>query len=304
MNRLLSLLTLCVLFLSPGLAAARPLQVMVSILPQQYFAERIGGDLAQVTVMVEPGGDPHVYEPKPQQMVALSRADLYLAVGVTFEDVWLSRFQDANPDMLVVHTDAGVDKLPMAEHHHEGGHEEDAHQGAEEAGAEHHEHGILDPHIWLAPSTARVMAENILHGLEAADPDNAAAYQANFEVLSQEIAALDQEIRAVFAPIPEQDRRFLVFHPAWGYFAHEYGLTQLPVEVSGREPSPGELAAIIHLAEEHAIPVIFVQPQMSERTAQTIAGEINARVAVLDPLAPNWADNLRAAAQAFATAME
>ncbi|THB71659.1 MAG: ABC transporter substrate-binding protein [Desulfovibrio sp.] len=368
------LLGLC-LTLAPVVTAAEstePLNVAVSILPQQYFVQAIGQEHVNVTVMVEPGGDPHVYEPRPQQMAALAEADVYFSIGVNFEDVWLERFQEANPDMLLVHSDENIHKLPMAAHHHDHGeagehgehhgeeaghhegehhehgeqHEEAAHheegehhehgeqheeaehhehgEHHDEAGhheeAEHHEHGehhdeaahhehghdhgTLDPHIWLAPSPALAMAEAILAGLMEADPDNAAAYQANFDALAQEIANVDQDVRAQLDPIPEDKRHFMVFHPAWGYFAHEYHLRQVPVEVGGSEPSARELAEVVEHAQENQVRVIFVQPQMSEQTARTIAEEIGAHVVVLDPLAEDWPANMRSAAEAMAQAMQ
>lgn len=306
MNKILALVLLALATILPLKAFSEPLGVIVSILPQQYFVAAMAGEAVEVTVMVEPGADPHVYEPSPRQMVALSNADLYLAVGVSFEDVWLPRFQDANPAMTVVHCDAGVDKLPMASHHHDEAGAEQEHHHDEAAGHEDehgHEHGALDPHIWLSPSNALIMAENIYNALAAADPGNREVYRVGYQALVMDIQAVDQEIRSLFADIPADERSFLVFHPAWGYFAHEYGLNQVAVEVEGREPSAREMAELVRQAQEQHVSVIFVQPQMSEQTARTIADEIGADVAVLDPLARDWPANMLAAAQALAQAM-
>ena len=100
--------------------AADPLPVFVSIPPQKYFVEKIGGNRVSVSIMVTPGSNPHNYEPRPNQMTALSKATIYFAIGITFEDAWLSRFSDINPKMRIVHTEEGIEKISMAphEHHH------------------------------------------------------------------------------------------------------------------------------------------------------------------------------------------
>jgi hypothetical protein len=99
--------------------AGEPIPVFVSIPPQKYFVEKIGGSCVQVSVMVPPGANPHIYEPRPNQMTALSKSRIYFAIGVTFETVWLPKFAKLNPQMRIVHTDKGIDKMAMVEHPHE-----------------------------------------------------------------------------------------------------------------------------------------------------------------------------------------
>jgi zinc transport system substrate-binding protein len=290
---------LFLLALTTSLSAA-PVKVFVSILPQKYFLERIGGKLVDVSVMVEPGASPATYEPKPRQMVALAKAKIYFAIGVPFEKAWLKKIAATNEEMLVVQTETGIEKIPMKESHPHGKDAEHphAHKGEDE---EHH-HGIKDPHVWLSPPLVMVQARNILRALVAVDPAHRPVYDENYKNFIIELVDLDQEFRSVFAG-KGVDIEFMVFHPAWGYFARAYGLEQFSIEIEGKEPKPAELARLIEHARERGIKVIFVQSQFSSQTAETIAKSIGGKIAFVDPLAPNWANNLREVARKFKAAL-
>lgn len=299
MKRFLLILSFCLLvFPSPSTSFAAGLDAVVSILPQQYFVKAVGGDRVSVKVMVAPGANPHVYEPKPSQMAAVGKADVYFSIGVAFEDVRLPKFKSANADMLVVPCDQGVEKIPMAAHHHEA----EAHHDEQNEEQHHHEHGMLDPHIWTAPGPVKVIARNIRDGLVRLDPEGKATYNANLEAFLAEVDEVDARIKEALTGL--ENKSFLVFHPAWGYFAHHFGLQQIAIEIEGKEPGPKELARVITFAREHNIKVLFVQPQISESSARTIARELNAQVVPLDPLAKDWIQNMNAAAQAFRQALE
>jgi ABC-type metal ion transport system, periplasmic component/surface adhesin len=300
-------LTLCLILMAGNARAGMP--VFVSILPQKFFVQKIAGDLADVSVLVMPGASPHTYEPSPRQMAELTGARAYFSIGVTFEDVWLSRIRAANPDMPVIPTDAGIVKIPMPAHGHAehdmekpDGHEPNGHEPEEHEEETHHDQGILDPHVWLSPDGARLVAENICKGLISLDPAHADTYRANTDALLREIDRVDAEAKHVLASLPEGQRSFMVFHPSWGYFARHYGLTQIPIESEGREPSPRGLAEVIEQARALGITVIFVQPQFSEKSASVIAAEIGARIAVLDPLAEDWTATMTRAAEAIGQA--
>ena len=293
----------------PPAWGAERIPVFVSIAPQKFFVEQIGKDLVDVRVMVEPGASPHLYEPKPRQMAAISKARIYFAIGVTFEKAWLNRISASNPGMLIVHTDHGIEKLPMAAHHHhdEDKHHEKAHHDSEdkrhqEAHHDHHDHGELDPHIWLSPPLVMVQARNILTALQSVDPSNHAAYEANYQAFVAMLEDLDGELRNIFAG--KKGLQFMVFHPSWGYFAQTYGLKQAPIEIEGKDPKPAQLKKLIDHAREHNIKVVFVQPQFSSKSAEQVAGEIGAQVAFVDPLALNWAHNLREVASKFREAVK
>ena len=304
LNRVL--LVVFSLLLLPGVAhAAEKVSVFVSILPQRYFLERIGGDAVEVSVMVMPGASPATYEPTPRQMAGLTRAKAYFSIGVPFEKTWLPRIEAANPAMTVVHTDEGIHKQPIGGHHHHEGAADHEHADHDHAGHDHgHHHGMLDPHIWLSPVLAKTMAGNICRGLSTVDPAHRAAYEANLEGLLRDIEALEGRMRAILDKVPANKRVFMVFHPSWGYFAKDFGLKQIPIEADGKEPSPRDLAKIVTEGREQGIDVVFVQPQFSDRSAKVIAAEMGARVVPLNPLAGDWADNMLRAAEAFRKALE
>ncbi len=294
--------------LSASETTSEPLDITVSILPQEYFVEKIGGDRVEVNIMVEPGASPATYEPKPQQMKALSEAEAYVSIGVPFEKAWMEKIKGANPQMLVIDSDQGIERMEMVAHHHhdeDHGEEEAEHAHEDEkAAGEGHDHGeeTLDPHIWLSPQLGKVQAENIYQGLVKIDPENEAEYQANLEQFLTEIDQLDQQIKQNLAGI--ENRQFIVFHPAWGYFARDYDLEQVSIEVGGQEPSAAELGEIVKEAQEENIKVIFAQPEFSTQSAETIAQEIGGKVLLITPLAPDWSNNLLQVSQTFAEVLQ
>jgi zinc transport system substrate-binding protein len=248
------------------------LPVTVSILPQRYFVERIGGDGVSVGVLVPPGASPATYEPKPEQLRALSRSAAYFRIRVPFEDAWMARIASANPSLRVVDTTQGIDWLHTA--------------------------GGRDPHIWLSPRLVVVQAQTITGALAELDPPGAPVYQANLARFRADIDHLDGQIRRSLSGL--EQRSFMVLHPSWGYFARDYELTMFAVEVGGQEPSAAELTALIARARAEGIRVVFAQPQFSTRAARTIAHEIGGEVVLIDPLAADWLDNLRTVAATFA----
>jgi zinc transport system substrate-binding protein len=273
--------------------AAEKIQVFVSILPQKYFVEQIGRDSVDISVMVAPHQNPENFEPLPSQMAALSKADIYFAIGVPFEDAWLKKFTASYPRIRLVRTDAGIAKKPIRDH-------ADSMPITAAAGlsSRHHHEGVPDPHIWLSPELVRIQSRHIRDALTSVDPARNKHYEANFTHFIGELTALDQKIKTIFAETAG-DKKFLVFHPSWGYFADAYGLTQLAIEIEGKEPKAQELKQLIDLAARHHIQTVFVQPQFSSRQAEIIAQAINGRVDTIDPLAANWNENLLRTAAAI-----
>ena len=289
-------------------AANKRMVVFVSIAPQKYFVQQIGRELVDVQLMVPPGADPHAYEPKPLQMVAISRAKLYLAVGGAFENAWLKRISAANPQMKVVYTDDGIAKLPMAAHHDEiqaQAHNQDRTPPAGSSDTQEirrHAQSGLDPHIWLSPPLVKIQARTITNALQGLDPAHRSVYEANYGQFAASIDALDRQLKHLFAG--KQGMQFMVFHPAWGYFAHAYGLQQLPIEFEGKAPKPAQLREVIEHARAKGIKVIFVQPQFSVKSAKLVAREIGGQVVFADPLAEDWLANMRRIAERFEAALK
>ncbi|WP_342677899.1 metal ABC transporter solute-binding protein, Zn/Mn family [Methanofollis sp. UBA420] len=251
--------------------AAGKMLVAVTIPPQAESVGAIGGDRVDVLVLVPPGASPHTYELTPGQLADLSRARLYAAVGsgVEFETAWMDRIRELNPDMAVVNCSEGVALLPDG-----------------------------DPHIWLSPANAKIMAENVCDGLVAADPAGKEIYEANLATYLARLDALDAAVRSEVGASGCQ--ALLVSHASWAYFARDYGLVQIPIEEGGKEPSPRQIEEIVARARAGNISVVFAAPEASTRSARVIADEIGGRVVPLSPLAGNYTDNLRAAAAAIA----
>jgi zinc transport system substrate-binding protein len=252
--------------------------VAVSVPPQAYFVEKIGGDHVRVDVMI-PTGSSHVdYSPSPRQVAALAGARIYVKVGhpaFEAETHSILPFLARLPKILVVDMSKGMNLI--------------AGEGSE---GEHHHDG--DPHVWVAPSTVRVAARNIAAALQTADPGHAAEYAANLRAFEVEIDALDREIRErLGAGADAGTRKFMVYHPSWGYFAHEYGLEQIAIEAEGKEPSAQRLIQLIDRGRAEHVKVIFVQGGFPRKSAQVIADAVGGRVLTADPQERDWADNLR-----------
>jgi zinc transport system substrate-binding protein len=299
MRRLPACLAIVIFLIMCGNAYPEPYSVFVSIPPQKYFVEKIGGNLVSVSVLVPPGADAHSYEPKPSQMAELAKTKMYFTVGFPFEDAWLPRIQDMNKNLVIVHTDQRVKKLPMSNHHHEdeiGGH----HKYEENHDMDHQG---LDPHIWLSPSLVMLQAREILNGLLTMDPDNRDQYGANYHRFICSLAELDLEIKNIMGTGDEK-KHFMVFHPAWGYFADAYGLAEIPIEMEGKEPKPAKLKELIEQARKENVKAIFVQPQFSTKSAETVAKAIGADVLAADDLAENWPENLKNVARQFKEALK
>ena len=253
---------------APG-APEEVISVWVSIVPQKYFVERIGGDRVDVEVMVPPGFSPATYEPRPSQVEALAGADMYVQIGVPFEDAWMSRIRALNQVMLVVDQSQGIDRIDGR-----------------------------DPHIWLSPRLVKVQARTIFEALVELDRDYEGFYRTNLEAFLVDLDDLDTKIERGLSGL--ETRKFIVFHPAWSYFAHDYGLEMIPVRVEGGDPSAAEMAELIRTARANGIKVIFAQPEFSTQSAETIAREIDGRVLLISPLAPDWMENLARVADTFA----
>ncbi|RXJ60923.1 metal ABC transporter solute-binding protein, Zn/Mn family [Candidatus Marinarcus aquaticus] len=426
--------------------------VVVSVIPQQTFVEKIGGDKVNVTTMVKPGSDPHSYEPKPSQMVAISEADIYFPIKIEFENAWLNKFKEQNKKMKFIEMTKGIKFIKMPDHgkmftehedhdqhgvhseeelpfewagvfelkkgeytwsfdkvdgkyadpkmrflmmevhednhghgHHHGDegdvieeHEDEAkkifeskttiakhgdtlsknettyelhfdqnkdqtlfkvsikedgeyifftqhlpfefegkehffkdlarndvepvaqHPEANEHGHEHHHHhGENDPHSWVSPSNVKIMAKNIYDALVSIDSKNSSYYKRNYENFLDEINATNSKIKNLLMNI-ETGSKFLVFHPSWGYFAKEYGLVQVAIEVEGKEPKPKMLSKIIDYAKEENIKAVFTQLEFSDKSSRAIASELNVKVIKETPLAADWSNNLIKMADAIA----
>ena len=304
---------LLLLLLVPAVTLAEPLRVFASVIPIQTFVAKIGGEHVDARVMVRPGFSPHTYDPTPQQISALSEAVLYVLTGVPFEKAWMERIRSANPQMQLLDAREGITLRKMEAHahgehahgsrHHDESGPEHAKVGQraydQHAGESDHEQ---DPHVWTSPVLVTQMAGRIRDKLTELAPDHAIDFARNHDALVAELSALDGELHALLDPLP--NRKFMVFHPAWGYFADSYGLTQVSIEHEGKEPGARGLAALIEQAKQERIKVVFVQPQFDKRSATQVAQAIDGAVVAVDPLAADYTENLRRVGRQFAQALE
>lgn len=263
------------------------LQVVVSILPQQFLVERIAGGRVKVLVLVRPGDNEATYTPGPATLVALDGARAWFTIGVPFEDAWQGRIARDRPALEIVPL---ADDLPK--------------RAMNDIAGEAHDHGHQgrpDPHTWTDPRLAARMVATIAATLARLDPAGAATYQAGSDALQDELQALHEEIADRLEPV--RGRTFIVFHPSWGYFADAYGLVQLPIELGGREPGPRSLAELVSRSRAAGARAVFVQPQFSQRSATAVAQSLGVELIEADPLAADYAANLRSIAASMAAAL-
>lgn len=265
-------------------AADAGVRAYVAVEPVAYLAERVGGPSVQVGVLVAPGQNPHSYEPTPKQLADLSEAGVFFQTGLPFESRLLEKVRATNPGFAIVDLREGIRLRPMERHdHHEGA-------GAEAAGAEAAGAGSFDPHIWMSPLNAKVMAGHIAAYFEQADPSRASEYRENAAALERDLDAIHGRVSEILAPY--RGRAFCVYHPSLGYFADAYGLRQVPVEVEGKEPTARQLAALIEQARREQIKTIFVQRQFPGKAAESLASELGGAIVRLDPLSRDCIANL------------
>ena len=282
------LLTIISLLIVPACAPAEQsagtdrIGVAVSILPQQEFVTAVGGDRVSVTVMVPPGASPHTYEVTPAQMAQLSKAKMYAKVGspIEFEIAWLEKLIAQNRDMLVVDCSKGIKLIESTDEHEPG----------------------IDPHIWTSLRNVKIMVNNICAGLVQIDPASRQYYETNRDDYVARLNVLDSDISASLKSV--NNRTFIVYHPAWGYFAHDYGLKQVAIEEGGKEPQAAYMTRIIKQARDQNIKVVFVSPEFSSRNAEVVASEIGGRVVVISSLAVNYLENMEEVVKAFKEALQ
>lgn len=318
-----------------SLLSAKPV-VIASIAPVGYLAKAVGGDKIEVQSLAK--GDVHSYEPKPNDMKAVAKASLFIAAGLEFEEAWIPRFKASAKNLVVVQSDAKIAKLKEehsghADHDEEHGEHEakddkhsghsghaakdkhadhkakddkhaghaghaehdEKHEAHEEHDEEHEAHA--DPHVWLNPMLAITMARNISDALIDMDKANKDFYLKNFQKLMNDLLAFDESAKNELAGL--KNRKFVVYHPAWGYFAEHYDLEQISIERNGKEPKIDEMASTVKMIKDENIKVIFADPNRSQKSAQVLASQTGAKVELLDPLGYNLLENLKIAVRAI-----
>lgn len=285
--------------------AQSTINVMVSILPQKEFVQRVGGEYVNVQAMIREGYSPATYEATPEQMQQLEDTELYVRIGyIPFEQNHMDKIAAANPDMTVVDGSEGIETRTLGAHTHEGEEEHDHEEETEHEDEQEHEHEeeSIDPHIWLSPSRVEKHVQTITNALVELRPEQKEYFKQNAQEYIKELQALDTELQQSFEPF--QGKTILVYHPAFGYLADDYGFTQEHIEIQGKEPSLAQVQEIIDRAREENISVIFVQKQFSTQSAEAIAQELNGSVIQINPLAENYIENMNSIAQTITSSVE
>ncbi len=261
--------------------------VAATFYPLYDLTKSIVGDQGTVYSIVPAGVEPHSYEPNPSDFQKLNDADIFVTLGVEFEEFEEDLVDAVNPNVKIIPAATGIKLLKMDEEHEDehGEEEDDHHDEHEEDADDHHHHSGEDPHIWLSPKNAQKMVNNIVDGLTKADPTNSQHYQQNGKQLIAELETLDQDFKTKLGSCKKDT--ILVNHNAFSYLAHDYGFTT--IEISGlepeAEPTPKQLAKLIEEAEEHDIKYVFYEELVDSRVAKTIADEVGAEVLALSPVA-------------------
>lgn len=242
--------------------ASEKIRVVVSIIPLADFVKNVGGEKVDVSLMVLPGKSPHTYKPTRSQLQVVNEAEIYVKAGsgVEFEITYMDDIISYNTDMLIVDCSKGIELMGT------------------------------DPHIWNSPVNTKTIVENICEGLIQVDPDNADFYTQNKNDYLKELDILDGYIHCELDVFT--NRTFIIYHPAFGYFADEYNLTQLAVEHKGKEPTPKVLQDCIDMAKEYNLQYLFVAPQFATEHCKTIASEIGGQTAPMNPLPDNYIANM------------
>ena len=267
-----------------GISAAEPLsgkiKVFVSIIPQAYFVERIGGEFIEAEVLVGPGQSPATYEPTPRQMSQLSNSRIYFRIGVPFEKVLLPKISSSFRQLRIVDTSEGVPLRYFS-------------QSATKQ--------VADPHIWLDPKLVKIQADTICRELIRIDPAHADVYRENLKDFQDDLEEVDESIAQSLTTL--RGGRIFVFHPAFGYFAQSYGLEQSAIEIGGKQPSARQLSDLITKAKDEGVKIIFVQPQYSKKNAQAIAQAIGGAVVHINPLPKDYLQELETMALVIKNAL-
>ncbi len=278
-----------------GLATATT-QVLVGVDPIAYLVERIGGDYVSVSVLTPPGKDPETFAPSPSSLASFVESKLFFVVGLPIEERFGKNLQLIAPNASTVDLSDSLETLRAPRHTHNDAHKE-SDGDARELDAQE-----LDPHLWTSPANARVMVETIVDELSKNDPKHTEFFEANAKKLDGELGALQEEIGARLASV--KGRSFYTFHPAYGYFAREFGLTQEAIESEGKTPRARELNDLIESGKESSARVLIVQPEFDRASAQVVAYAIGASLVVHSPLIKDYFENLRALTDAIARSFE
>ena len=267
------LITTLILALLPIAVLSRPLSLVVSIPPQQEAVRAIAGNDAKIIVLVPKGASPETYSPSAGEIRRLSKADMLFTIGIPIEKSLVPKLRKLNGSLRIVDATASMKYRDM-----EGGHDG-------------HDHGAKDPHVWLSIDNMIIHAQAVSRALAENDSGNAEDYSARANTYITSLMKLKEELANSMKHL--SGGKLLVFHPAFGYFLDQYGMTQIPVELDGHEPTGKRLAAISNLRRSAKAFVLFVQPQSNTVLAESVAKTLILKPIVIDPLPDDYSEGMR-----------
>ena len=243
-------------------------KIYTSIYPLYDFATKVGGDRVSVTNLVPAGTEPHDYELSTTDMINLEKADMLIYNGAGIEN-WSDKVISSieNKNIVYVKTSQGLDLYTQDNNSDDG-----------------HNHGHIDPHTWLSIKNAKKEMENIKDALVKMDPENSDYYEANYKTYAKKFNELENKYKETLDPI--LNKSIIVAHEAFGYLCRDYDIDQVGIEglTPDSEPSPARMKKIIKFAKDNNIKTIFFEELVSPKVANTIAKEVGADTAVLNPL--------------------
>jgi len=264
MQRLLLPLTLLLLLSCSNTAVDDRPQLAVSIEPLRYVVEAIGGDCFSVQTIMPRGASPETYAPTPRQMIELSHCKVIFRVGTLgFEQTTLPQMTADLRDVALI--DLGTDISPLLDdaHKHEGG-------------------KSIDPHVWMSTKNLQLLAQQTCQTLCQLDTLHAPEFKKNLQTFSMRMDSLDAKLQATLRDV--HHRAFLIYHPALGYFARDYGLRQLAVERDGKDPSPAYMKRLLNLSRAEGIRVVFISTEHTGAAAKRLGEALSAKVVSINPL--------------------
>lgn len=252
--------------------------IAVSIVPEKTFAEKVCGDNFDIVSIIPPGMSPGNYEPTPSEIEKITDAKIYFSIGVPTEEANI--MPSISKDTLKV----SLNEIVSEEY------------------SELKIGDSRDPHIWLSPKRVIVMVEAIRDEIIEFDPDNKVEYEKNAENYINELEAVDEDIENALEGVAS--RKFIVFHPSFGYLADDYNLQMYALEKGGKEATPKQLQEMIDLAKDENIKVLFYQNEIDSSQSKAFAEEIGGETIGLAPLSPDYINNLKEMARVMAENME
>lgn len=277
---------------APKPDASGRIPILVAVDPIAFLVERVGAEFVDVAALTPQGKDPETFAPTPGTLQEVAESKLFFRVGLPIEDRFAKNIESIAPDAKTIDLREGLELLAnphQHDHDHEHEHGDDCDHDHDDASAAPFE--SMDAHLWTSPANARAMVQTIAKTLAQFDPEHADAYAANAQALDAELVAIQTEIATRLEPY--KGKEFLVFHPAYGYYAREFGLVQRAIEFEGKAPRPRDLANLIEDVKKEGIKNLIVQPEFNRSSAQAVADAVDGTLVDHSPLTKDYFDGLR-----------